>query len=149
MSINKRIVYVDMEGNTCVIIPSKQWFDEGKTIQQLADKDVPNGFVYKIVDVSQIPQDRYFRNAWKYDLQVDMDKARIIKLGILKSDRDAQLKKLDIEYLIAVGKQDSQKLAAIEVKKQSLRDMPPVALLEMASITTPDELKMYKPEVLR
>jgi hypothetical protein len=32
----------------------------------LANKDVPAGKPYKIVDVSEIPEDRTFRNAWEY-----------------------------------------------------------------------------------
>lgn len=32
----------------------------------IAAKDVPEGKPYKIVDVSDIPEDRTFRNAWEY-----------------------------------------------------------------------------------
>ena len=34
--------------------------------ERVAKKDVPEGKPYKIVDVSDIPQDRTFRNAWEY-----------------------------------------------------------------------------------
>lgn len=37
------------------------------TIQEVADKDVPVGRPYKIMDVSEIPTDRTFRNAWDID----------------------------------------------------------------------------------
>jgi hypothetical protein len=36
------------------------------TIEQIAIKDVPANTPYKIVDVSEIPNDRTFRNAWEY-----------------------------------------------------------------------------------
>ena len=39
---------------------------ETHTIEELAAKDVPSGKPYKIVDVSDIPTDRTFRNAWEY-----------------------------------------------------------------------------------
>jgi len=39
-----------------------------------AIKDIPKGAEYKIVDESELPQDRTYRNAWKYDLTVDQTK---------------------------------------------------------------------------
>ena len=46
-----------------VIIPSPNWTG---TIEELVAKDVPSGVPYKIVDVSEIPTDRTFRDAWEY-----------------------------------------------------------------------------------
>jgi hypothetical protein len=37
------------------------------TVEQIANKDVPTRLKYKIVDVSEIPSDREFRNAWTID----------------------------------------------------------------------------------
>ena len=62
MITNKRIIYKNGDGIT-VLIPSPNW---NKTIEELAEKDVPSGYPYKIVDVSEIPSDRTFRNAWEY-----------------------------------------------------------------------------------
>jgi hypothetical protein len=36
------------------------------TIEELAAKVVPAGKPYQIVDVSDIPTDRTFRDAWEY-----------------------------------------------------------------------------------
>jgi hypothetical protein len=60
--MNKRIIYPTDNGGVAVIIPS----DCGLTIEQIAAKDVPAGKTYKIVDVSSIPSDRTFRNAWEW-----------------------------------------------------------------------------------
>ncbi len=38
-------------------------------IQAIAEKDVPEGKPFKIVDVSDIPTDRTFRAAWKVDVK--------------------------------------------------------------------------------
>lgn len=59
----KRIIYPNGDNGVCVIVPSPNW---KKTIEELAAKDVPEGVPYKIVDVSEIPEDRTFRNAWEY-----------------------------------------------------------------------------------
>ena len=62
-NMNKRIIYPNNEGGVSILIPSPNW--KG-TIEELAVKDVPAGLPYKIVDVSEIPSDRTFRNAWEY-----------------------------------------------------------------------------------
>lgn len=61
--MNKRIIYPTDENGVAVIIPAPEC---GLTIEEIAAKDVPAGKPYKIVDVSDIPTDRTFRNAWEY-----------------------------------------------------------------------------------
>lgn len=61
--MNQRIIYPTEEGGVAVIIPAPEC---GLTIEEIAAKDVPDGKPYKIVDVSDIPEDRTFRNAWEY-----------------------------------------------------------------------------------
>ena len=61
--MNKRIIYKNTNGSIAIIVPA----DCGLTIEQIAKKDVPTGFKYKIVDVSDIPSDRTFRDAWTID----------------------------------------------------------------------------------
>jgi hypothetical protein len=58
----KRIIYPTDDGGVAIIVPAP---DCGLTIEQIAAKDVPAGKSYKIVDVSDIPTDRTFRNAWE------------------------------------------------------------------------------------
>ena len=59
--MNSRIIYSTDDGGVAVIVPA----DCGLTIEEIAAKDVPAGKEYKIVDVSDIPSDRTFRNAWE------------------------------------------------------------------------------------
>ena len=61
--MNQRIIYQTDDGGVAVIIPAPEC---GMTIEQIAAKDVPASKPYKIVDVSDIPSDRTFRNAWEY-----------------------------------------------------------------------------------
>jgi hypothetical protein len=61
--MNSRIIYATDDGGVAVIVPAAEC---GLTIEQIAAKDVPAGKPYKIVDVSEIPSDRTFRNAWEY-----------------------------------------------------------------------------------
>ena len=65
--MTQRIIYPTDDGGVAVIIPAPEWLaEEGNTIETLAEKDVPAGKPYKIVDVSDIPTDRTFRSAWEY-----------------------------------------------------------------------------------
>ena len=60
--MDKRIVYKNDDGTVAVIVPT----DCGLTIEEIAAKDVPDNREYWIVDVSKIPSDRTFRNAWEW-----------------------------------------------------------------------------------
>jgi hypothetical protein len=61
--MNERIIYPTDDG-VAIIVPAPEC---GLTIEEIAAKDVPAGVAYKIVDASDIPEDRTFRNAWEYD----------------------------------------------------------------------------------
>ena len=56
--MNQRIIYSTDDGGVAVIIPAESI--------EAAMKDIPEGAEYKIVDVTDIPSDRTFRNAWEY-----------------------------------------------------------------------------------
>ena len=58
-----RIIYQTPEGGVAVIVPAP---DCGLTVEEIAAKDVPKGFPFKIVDATDIPEDRTFRNAWEF-----------------------------------------------------------------------------------
>ena len=64
--MNKRIIYKNPDNSVSIIIPSPEAL-QSMTIEQIAKKDVPTGYKYKIVDVSEIPSDRSLRNAWSID----------------------------------------------------------------------------------
>jgi len=59
--MNQRILYPTPNGGVAVIIPSGEL-----PIEEVVAKDVPAGVPYEIVDVSEIPSDRTFRDAWEY-----------------------------------------------------------------------------------
>lgn len=64
--MNQRIIYQTTEGGVAVVIPAPEALAL-YGIEAIAQKDVPAGLPYKIVDVSEIPADRTFRNAWEVD----------------------------------------------------------------------------------
>ena len=60
--MDKRIIYTQDDGTLAIIVPA----DCGLTVEEIAAKDVPAGKEYHIVNVSDIPSDRTFRNAWTW-----------------------------------------------------------------------------------
>jgi hypothetical protein len=60
--MEKRIVYKNQNGGVSVLIPAP---DCGLSLEEIAQKDVPKGVQYAIVDVADIPNDRTFRDAWE------------------------------------------------------------------------------------
>lgn len=60
----KRIIYKQENGTIAIIIPAN---NETRTIDEIAKKDVPSGLAYKIVEASDISDDKTFRNAWTID----------------------------------------------------------------------------------
>lgn len=61
--MNKRIIYKTDAGGVAILIPSPCW---AGTLEELAKKDVPANAPYKIIDASEIPSDRTFRDAWRW-----------------------------------------------------------------------------------
>jgi hypothetical protein len=69
---NKRIIYNTEDGGVAIIAPSPEAL-ETYTIDDIAQKDVPSGVPYKIVNADDIPTDREFRNAWESDASTHTD----------------------------------------------------------------------------
>jgi pyruvate dehydrogenase complex dehydrogenase (E1) component len=79
-------------------------------------------------EVLEIPQDREFRNAWcdvtkEAKVDIDIKKAKDIKLKELREKRQPKLDELDKEMLKALENDDEVKKAEIKAAKQALRDI--------------------------
>lgn len=61
--MDKRIIFKNTDGSIGIIVPTNC----GLTVEEIARKNVPTGLSYKIVNVSEISNDRTFRNAWTID----------------------------------------------------------------------------------
>ena len=129
--MNLRIIYPTDDG-VAIIIPAAEC---GLTIEEVAKQDVPAGVAYKIVNDDEVPSDRTFRNALKYDLTVDMTKAQGITKERLRAERAPLLTALDVQYQRAT--EDGRDTTIIISEKQRLRDVTKLA----DTATTLDELK--------
>ena len=60
---DKRIIYTQDNGIVAVMIPANNC---KLTVEQIQAKDVPPGKTSYIIDKSEVPTDRSFRDAWTY-----------------------------------------------------------------------------------
>jgi len=61
-----RIIYKNEAGGVSVIIPTPEAIAL-YSINAIAQKDVPAGKPYKIIDAADVPTDRSLRDAWTVD----------------------------------------------------------------------------------
>jgi hypothetical protein len=128
-----------------------EWAEsEDEFIGRIRAKDVPaNAGNVLIVDASEIPADRTFRDAWAIDggkLGHDMVKARELHKNALRELRAPLLRALDVDYMKAHEAGDTVRLAEIAQKKKVLRDVTADPAIDAAK--TPEELKAVIPAAL-
>ena len=100
------------------------------TVQEVADKDVPDGVPYSIVEDSAIPTDQSFRDSWEgvavgtssVYVQHNMVKAIEIHKKNIRNTREPLLSALDVDFQRAL--ETSADTSTIVAKKQALRDAP-------------------------
>ena len=66
----KLAIFPNTEGTISVLVPAPNC---GLTLEQICQKDVPTGTKFKIIDSSELPADREFRDAWNYDFTTSYD----------------------------------------------------------------------------
>ena len=61
-----KIIFAYPDGAIGILHPTQEAL-ESMGIEAIADKDVPTGLPYKIVENDYLPEDRTFRDAWTID----------------------------------------------------------------------------------
>ena len=62
--LSKRIIYQNTDGGVASITPN---LVDGQTVEEIAQKDVPTGAPFKIIEIADLPADRELRDAWTVD----------------------------------------------------------------------------------
>jgi hypothetical protein len=60
---NTKVIFPNDEGGVSVLTPVPNC---GLTLEEIIAKDVPAGKPHQVIDKSELPTDRTFRNAWEY-----------------------------------------------------------------------------------
>ena len=99
------------------------------------------------MSLSALPT-RRFREAWRVvgsGVTENLPTCRSIRLAEVRRDRDARMPQFDAEWLKATGQGDAARAAAVEARRQALRDVPQVAAPALAACTTPTEIAAFTP----
>jgi len=132
--MDERIIYQNQEGGVSIIIPAN---NHGMTIEEIAEKDVPDNTPYEIVNVADIPSDRTFRGAWKKNgaaVATDMPMAKEIAHDMRRIKRDEEFAPIDIKATIP------SESAAAEMTRQVIRDKYAAIQVDIDGASTVDEL---------
>lgn len=131
---------------------------DGLTNEEIAEWRVNSHFddytdliplICRECDDSELPTDRYFRDAWEDQTTaviVNMPKARIIHMTRIRKVRDQELASLDVPYLKALESGDGPEQQRIAALKQALRDIPQT--FDLAKYRAPNTLKAAWPPEL-
>lgn len=144
----KKIIYSRSDGALSIIHPVRNTYPHPEDLTDdevlaRAMKDVPpDALNVHVLDETEIPTDRTFRNAWIYQnnkIEPDLDQSKEIKKAQLRLERKPLLEALDAAFMKALEDQDSEAIAQIKTKKQRLRDITKEPALLNAQ--TPEEIK--------
>ena len=130
-----KIMYTRPDGGLSIVVPASKEavekvlgpMSQAAYEQHVWERSVPEDAIDpRPVKDDAIPADREFRNAWvdvspKPVVDIDVEKARDLKLEELRIVRNAELDKLDKEFMIAFERGDD--LEAIRAKKVDLRNV--------------------------
>jgi len=128
------IAYKTPENTVSIVVPTGEL-----SIENVASKDVPPNTPYKILNRSEVPQDRAFRNAWELNdtVEINLEKAKEIHKNNIRAARNPLLAELDIQFQRAL--ESGSDTSEIVAKKIALRDATIDGKISLA--TTPEELK--------
>lgn len=137
----RKIIY-PTNGSLAVITPNPAC---ELTLEQIAEKDVPKGLPYRIVDDSAFPVDGMFFSAWETDftsehavITVNMAKAKAIGHDIRRKMRSDEFAPLDDQIMKQIPGTNA---VAVEAARQDIRDKYAVMQELINAAETPDELK--------
>jgi len=130
---NQRIIYTNESGVVSVIVPSGD--------VSVCIKDVPESVEYEIITTDELPQDRYFRNAWVKGVGAAVeDLAKCKEIGHEK--RRAKRAEEFAPYDEVIAKQiPGEDAAAAEAERVQIREKYALVQESIDLATTPAEIK--------
>lgn len=129
-----RILHSNGDGGLAVTIPAPKYMQhlrvtanrevtDAEIMAHIAQKDLPNGRAFEVVEDSDVPSDRTFRNAWEHDtsaapekVKTNIVKAKLIAHDMRRAARTEAFKPLDVQATIPAQAE------AAEIARQAIRD---------------------------
>lgn len=117
--MTQAIIFTNDNGGVATCIPTGEI-----SIQAVLEKDVPKGKGARIVNLTDLPSDNDFYDAWEMNatsVTVNKTKAVEITKKRLRAEREPLLAKQDVEFQRAL--ESGADTSAIVAEKQRLRDV--------------------------
>jgi hypothetical protein len=134
--MTQAIIFTNDNGGVATCIPTGEI-----SIDAVMTKDVPAGRGARIVNLTELPRDNDFYDAWEMDatsVTVNLDKAKEITKARLRAERAPLLEAQDVLFQRAL--ESSADTTAIVAEKQRLRDI--TGLVD--AVTTLEGLRAIK-----
>ena len=131
-----KIIYQNESGGVSVIHPTGEL-----SIEEVAKKDVPAGVAYEIVEDSDIPSDRTFRNAWVMGdccVEHDLDKCKAIGHERRRAARAEEFAPYDDIIAKQIPGMDATEA---EAARQAIRDKYAAMQAAIDAATSPAAIK--------
>jgi hypothetical protein len=134
--MTQAIIFTNDNGGVSTCIPTGEI-----SIDAVLTKDVPAGKGARIVNLTDLPRDNDFYDAWEMDatsVTVNLDKAKEITKNRLRAEREPLLATQDVAFQRAL--ESGEDTTAIVAEKQRLRDI--TGLVD--AVTTLEGLRAIK-----
>ncbi len=131
------IIYKNQDGSIVVFTPTQEALGM-LTPEDIAQRVVPKGSDYQIVDPSALPTDRTFRDAWEINtntIDVNISKAKEISHSKRREARAAEFAPLDIRTTIPTLAEQA------ESERQLVRDKYAAIQTQIDEASTIEEIK--------
>lgn len=148
--------YTREDGGLSVVVPAPAERLNGESeddfARRIADKDVPPGVAYTLLDGTALPASRRWRGAWRLAaglVGVDVPAARLLRRAELLAERDRRLPLVRAKIERAEDEGLAVPLALLRARRRNLRGLEATLDGELASAATPEALDAYTPAVLQ
>lgn len=134
--MTQAIIFTNDNGGVSTCIPTGEI-----SIDAVMTKDVPAGRGARIVNLTDLPRDNDFYDAWEMDatsVTVNMEKAKEITKKRLRAEREPLLAAQDVLFQRAL--ESGASTTAIVAEKQRLRDITDL----VDAVTTLEGLRAIK-----
>lgn len=104
-----------------------------------------------IVNSRELPSERYFRNAWRWNgaaIEFDLEACKERHLDKLRRVRNAKLQESDSDFMRALEQGNQITLDTLKAYRQALRDMPQSSAAAFTNATSPDAVRAIRPTIL-
>jgi len=132
----KVIIYTNESGGVSVVTPTGDL-----PLEVVAQKDTPDNADYEIIDDSELPSDRFFRNAWVKEgkkVKEDLKKSKEIAHNQRRQKRAEEFTPYDEVIMKQIPGNDMKNA---ETERQKIRDKYEKIQQDIESAKSPEELK--------